>query len=713
MQNRFRPPIILFLIFSFVTLFSSAEESEPRLTNATFKGLEFRGIGPALMSGRIADLAIHPIRKSTWYVAVGSGGVWKTVNRGTTWTPIFDDQTAYSVGCVTLDPSNPEIVWVGTGENVSGRHVGFGDGVYKSLNAGETWSRMGLEKSEHIAKILIEPKNGDTIYVAAEGPLWTAGGERGVFKSTDGGRSWELVLEISADTGITDLEFSPDDPQTLYAAAYQRRRTVAQFLGGGPESGIYKSTDSGKTWRRIERGLPKGDMGKIGLAVSVLDPSHVYATIEASDREKGFYLSTDRGESWEKRNAYISGGTGAHYYQEIYASPHKLDRVYQMDVRMQITEDGGKTFGPLGEQNKHSDNHALAFDANDPDYLLCGTDGGIYETFDHGKTWRFIANLPVTQFYKMALDNALPFYNVVGGTQDNSSQHGPSRTKTVHGIRNQDWIITLGADGHGSQIDPEDPNIVYSEMQSGRPARFDRATGERLDIQPRPQPGDDPERWNWDAPILISPHLHTRLYYGSQRLWRTDDRGDSWTPISPDLTRNQNRYELPIAGRVWSVNALWDHSAMSIYNTTTSISESPLVESLIYVGTDDGLIQVTEDGGRNWRRIDSLPGVAEYFYVNEVKASVTDPDTVFVAVDQHKIGDYQPYLFRSADRGKTWSSITGNLPERHLVWSVVQDHVNPELLFVGTEFGIFFTLNGGEHWIKFEGGLPPIPFRDL
>jgi photosystem II stability/assembly factor-like uncharacterized protein len=612
-----------------------------------------------------------------------------------------------------LDPKNPEIIWVGTGENVSGRHVGFGDGIYRSLDAGETWTQMGLIESEHISRILISPEDSRIMYVAAEGSLWKPGGERGVFKSVDGGHNWEQVLEISPDTGVTNLEFSPRNYKVLYAAAYQRRRSVALFLGGGPESGIYKSTDAGENWRRIEKGLPKGDVGKIGLAVSTVDPDHVYATMEATPEEQGCYRSIDGGESWEKRSDYVSGGTGEHYYQEIYASPHKLGLVYQMDVRIHISEDGGKTFAQLGEPHKHSDNHALVFDPDDPKYLLVGSDGGIYETWDHGKSWKFVANLPVTQFYKVAVDNDFPFYNIVGGTQDNSTQLGPSRTLNQHGIRNQDWIITLGGDGHGCQIDPEDPNIVYSEMQIGRPSRLDKVSQERIDIQPQPGPKDAPERWNWDAPILISPHLHTRLYFGSQRLWRSDDRGDSWKPISGDLTRNQNRYELKIAGRVWAVNSVFDHSAMSFYNTTTSISESPLVEGLIYVGTDDGLVQVTENGGKDWRRVDSLPGVPDLFYVNEVKASVHDSQTVFVAADNHKAGDLKPYLLKSTDRGRTWVSISGDLPDKHLVWSVVQDHVRPDLLFVGTEFGIFFTLDGGQRWIKLKGGVPTISFRDL
>ncbi len=703
--------ITVFSILSLSVLGTQADE--PAMDAGTFAGLKLRNIGPALMAGRISDIVVDPSDRSVWYVAVGSGGVWKTTNAGTTWTPIFDHESSYSIGCVALDPNNPAVVWVGTGENVSGRHVGFGDGVYKSLDGGDTWKRMGLEKSEHIARILIDPRDSTVVYVAAEGPLWSSGGERGVYKSEDGGSTWKPVLQISENTGVTSLEFDPLNPDVLYAAAYQRRRTVWSFLAGGPESGIYKSTDAGQTWSELEKGLPKGDMGKIGLAVSPVDPDYVYATIEATADEKGFYRSTDAGESWEKRSSYVAGGTGPHYYQEIYASPHDLNVVYETDVWLHVTEDGGKTFHRLEGEFKHPDNHAVAFDPEDPDYLLVGCDGGLYQTFDKGKDWQYFANMPITQIYKLALDNDTPYYNISGGTQDNSSQLGPSRTLNASGVRNEDWIITNGGDGYSTQIDPKNPNLVYSEMQVGRLVRFDRATGQRVDIQPQPGPNEPPERWNWDAPILISPHSNTRLYFGSQRIWRSDDRGDSWTPISGDLTRDQNRYELEVMGRVWSVNSIFDHFAMSYYDSTTSISESPLVEGLIYVGTDDGLIQVTEDGGKNWRRIDGLPGVPKLFFVNEIKSSPADRDTVFVAVDCHKSGDFKPYLLKSTDRGRTWTSIAGDLPDRHLVWSVEQDQAKPDLLFAGTEFGIYFTLDGGTQWMELSGDVPTIAFRDL
>jgi photosystem II stability/assembly factor-like uncharacterized protein len=688
-------------------------EKKALLTAEVLAGLEFRNIGPALMSGRISDIAIHPRNRNVWYVCAGSGGVWKTETAGISWTPLFDSQPSYSIGCVTLDPSNPEVVWVGTGENVSGRHVGFGDGVYKSLNGGKTWTNVGLATSEHIARILVDPRNSNVVYVAAEGPLWSPGGERGLYKSADGGKTWTLSLEISKDTGVTSAEFDPSNPDTIYAAAYQRRRSVAAFMGGGPESSIYKSEDAGKSWRKLTVGLPAGEKGKIGLAVSPIDPKVIYATVEAGPEEKGFYRSADRGESFEKRNPYISGGTGPHYYQEIFADPNVFDRVYQMDPEMMVTDDGGRTWRPVGEKNKHGDNHALAFVKGDPGYLLDGSDGGVYESHDAGQTWRFFDNLPVTQFYKLALDNARPFYNVHGGAQDNGSQIGPSRTLNGNGISNFDWAVTYGADGYACAIDPTDPNVVYVEWQEGNLLRYDRRSQEAVSISPRSAAGDPPLRFNWDSPVAISPFSNTRIYYASQFVWRSDDRGDSWTRISPDLTRGVFRLEQKIMGRQWSVDALWDHGAMSQFSTVTTVSESPLAQGLIYAGTDDGIIQVTEDGGQTWRKVDKIPGVPDYFFVNKIQASKHDRDAVYAAVDNHKTGDYKPYLLMSADRGKTWTNIAGDLPQRTLVWSLAQDNVNKDLLFAGTEFGIYATMDGGKKWLKLGGGVPTISFRDI
>lgn len=714
MMQKFTLQSILFLLL-FCQSGLSQERGASPWSDTTFSGLELRSIGPAFMAGRIADIAIQPGDDNVWYVAVGSGGVWKTTNAGVNWKPVFDQQSSYSIGCVAIDPGNPHTIWVGTGENVGGRHVGYGDGVYRSTDGGQSWKNMGLKQSEHISRIVVHPENSDIIWVAAQGPLWARGGERGLYKSTDGGQNWKKVLGDDEWVGVTDLVADPRDPNRMYAATWQRHRNVASYMGGGPGTAIYRSTDGGESWEKLSKGLPKSNMGKIGLAISPQEPDVVYAAIELDRRSGGVYRSTDRGSSWEKRSDAVSGATGPHYYQELYASPHQAGRLYLMDVRIQVSDDGGKTFRRLKEQHKHSDNHAIAFRMDDPDYLLVGTDGGLYESFDLAENWRFFDNMPITQYYKVAVDDAEPFYNIYGGTQDNNTHGGPSRTDNVHGIRNADWFITVFADGHQPATEPGNPDIVYSEWQQGNLVRTDRTTGEVVYIQPQPEAGEGPERFNWDAPILVSPHSPTRLYFASQRVWRSDNRGDKWQAISGDLTRNQERIALPIMGKTWSWDAPWDFLAMSTYNTITSLAESPRQEGLIYAGTDDGVIQVTEDGGANWRKIEtgSLPGVPKTAFVNDIKADLFDANTVYVALDNHKFGDLKPYLLKSTDRGKSWTSIAGNIPDRTLVWRIVQDHVKPELLFAATEFGIYFTVNGGQRWVKLTGGVPAISFRDL
>lgn len=704
------------LLFSRVAFADSEEKvDDGPLAAKRFEGLAFRSIGPALMSGRIADIAINPSDPSQWYVGVGSGGVWKTDNAGTTWHPLFDKEKSYSIGCVALDPQHPEIVWVGTGENVGGRHVGFGDGLYRSLDGGKTWKKRGLDTSEHISEIIVHPQDSATVWVAVQGPLWSKGGARGLYKTTDAGATWKKVLGAGPWTGVTSVVIDPQNTDVLYAATWQRHRTVAAYMGGGPESGIHRSLDAGETWHKLTEGLPKKTMGKIGLAISPIKSNVVYATIELHRGKGGVWRSTDRGASWVKGADDAPTGTGPHYYQELYVSPHHFDHLYLADVRLRVSTDGGKTFTIPDAKTKHVDHHAIEFRSDDPNYILAGTDGGLYESFDRGETWRFIANLPITQFYKLAVDDAEPFYHVYGGTQDNNTQGGPSRTNNRNGIRNADWFITLFADGHQPATEPGNPDIMYSEYQQGNLFRIDRTTGEKVHIQPQPAPGEPPERFNWDAPILVSPHSPTRLYFASQRVWRSDNRGDTWTAVSPDLTRNQDRMLLPLMDKQWSWDAQWDLRAMSNFNTVTSLAESPKQEGLLYAGTDDGRLQVSEDGGKSWRRIEakSLPGVPKRAFINDVKADLFDADTVYLALDNHKEGDFKPYLLKSTDRGRRWKKITGDLPSRHLVWRIVQDHVRPELLFAATEFGIFFTVDGGKKWTKLRGGVPTISFRDL
>jgi photosystem II stability/assembly factor-like uncharacterized protein len=703
------------LLFSFLSITSfSFAQKRATVDSITISAAQFRSVGPAFMTGRISDVVIDPADESHWYVGIGSGGVWETKNAGVTFKPIFDKQKVYSIGCITLD-ANSRNLWVGSGENVGGRHISFGDGIYLSKDGGRTWKNMGLKSSNHISKIVVHPTNPDMVWVAAQGPLWNIGGDRGVYKSVDGGKKWKRVLGDAEWTGATDLLIDPRNPDILYAATWQRHRTVASYLGGGRKSGIHKSIDGGKTWQKLKTGLPSGSVGKIGLAISPQNPDVLYAAVETQLKEGGFYRSADRGMSWTKQSDQISAGTGPHYYQEIWASPHQFDRVYFANNYFKVTNDGGKTFQGVGKAYKHVDNHAVAFKANDPDYLMVGTDGGLYESFDLAKTWRHMGNLPITQFYKVAVDDAKPFYYIYGGTQDNNTQRGKSRTENDAGISNADWEVVLGGDGHQPATEPGNPYIVYGQSQQGWYSRIDIATGERIGIRPQPRDGEGFERYNWDAPIYVSSHDPARIYVASHRLWRSDNRGDTWVPLSGDLTRNEERFDLPIMGRKQSYENAWDVYAMSTYNTITSIAESPINEDVLYVGTDDGYIQSTKNGGKTWEKINvsRLEGVPERAYVNDIKADFFDENTVYVAIDAHKQGDYTPYLFVSKNGGKTWKRITKGITEKNYVWRIVQDHVNPDLLFIGTEFGIYFSLNGGTSWKQLKDGLPTISFRDL
>ena len=714
MRTRFLKSAAL-LAIALSSSIALAADAETRMNADTFAGLELRGIGPAFLSGRISDVLIHPANESLWYAAVGSGGVWKTSNAGTTWTPVFDDEGSYSIGCLGADPNNPHVLWVGTGEDGGGRHFGYGDGVYKTEDGGKTWQNMGLKNSEHISKVIVNADDSDVIYVAAQGPLWKKGGDRGFFKSGDGGETWKKTLGDDEWTGVTDIVVDSRDPNRIYAATWQHHRNVAAYMGGGDKSAIYRSEDGGETWEELSGGLPEGSMGKIGLAISFQQPDVVYASVELNRRMGEFYRSSDRGISWEKQSDAVAGATGPHYYQEIFTSPHEFDRIYLMDEFLQVSTDGGKSFSEVNWDYRHGDSHALAFKLSDPDYIMVGDDGGIYESFDRAGNWHYFENLPVTQFYKVAVDDAEPFYNIYGGTQDNGSLGGPSRTDNIHGVQTQDWRMILGWDGQQPATEPGNPDIVYAERQQGMLSRIDMSTGEVVDIQPQPGADEDFERFNWDAPILVSPHNPTRLYFASHRLWRSDNRGDEWRTVSGDLTRSEDRMNMPIMGRQQSWDAGWDIASMSTYNTITSISESPLLEGLLYAGTDDGLMQISEDGGESWRsvQVGSMRGVAATAFVNDIKADLHDADTVYVVLDNHKFGDFAPYVLKSENRGRSWSSIRSDLPDRTLVWRIVQDHVDPNLLFAGTEFGIFFSPNAGANWVKLAGGVPMISFRDL
>jgi photosystem II stability/assembly factor-like uncharacterized protein len=699
----------------FALLLLAQQPTPPRLTADLLRGIQVRNIPGTFSSGRISDIAVDPRNRSVWYVAAASGGLWKTTNRGLTFEPIFDQGGSYSLGCVTLDPKNPDIVWLGTGENQAQRAIGYGDGIYRSTDAGKTWQNMGLRESEHIAKIVVDPRDSNVLLVASQGPLFSAGGDRGLYKTTDGGRTWKPLLQISQDTGITDLAVDPRNPDVMYAASYQRRRHTSLIVAGGPEAGIFKTTDGGVKWTRLTDGIPAVDLGRIALAISPQKPDVVYATLTTSvkERKSGFYRSDDGGAHWRMVSNYWVPQY-PEYYGEIFADPFKYDRVYLMDMTVRVTEDGGSTIQPTGWQ-VHADNHALWFDPTDAEHLIVGNDGGLYESYDHGKSWRHFNNIPVTQFYRVSVDNASPFYNIYGGTQDNGSQGVPSRTSNRAGIRTSEWLNTGGGDGFQSRADWHDPDTVYTCSQQINCVRLDLKTGVSTPIRPRFAAAETATlRSRWDIPFILSPHSHTRLYIAGNRLMRSDDRGATWKLVSPDLTRAIDRETIPVMGKMWpEATAVWKNVFTDLYGTATAVAESPVKEGLLFVGADDGVVAISEDGGAAWRKVETFPGVPDLTYVTDVFPSPHDANTVFVTFNDFHRGNFKPYLLKSVDLGKTWTSISGDLPLRDPAWTVVQDHINPNLLFVGTEFGLSFTPDGGRHWVALKNGMPTITIRDL
>jgi len=699
---------IVLIILLAVLPVQAAEDDDAGNPLAT---LPLRPIGPAITSGRISDFAFYPGGDHEFLAGISSGNLFRTTNGCITWEAIFENEGSYAIGVVELDPNDTNTIWVGTGENNAQRSVAAGDGVYKSTDGGKSWTNTGLQDSGHISQIWINPDDSDEVLVASQGPLWSDGGDRGLYRTLDGGDSWERILEVDEHTGINEFVVDPRNPDVIVASSYQRRRHVWVLINGGPGSGIHKSTDRGKTWTEITAGLPSDHMGRIGLAGAPSDPDMIYAIIEANDEEKGVYRSTDFGSNWEKRSSYMT--TSPQYYNEIVVDPKNSERLYALNTFTMKSEDGGTTFAPLSNKWRHVDDHALWIDPHNTRHLYIGGDGGIYETWDRGTTWRHVRNLSITQFYRVQPDYVEPFYNVCGGTQDNNSLCAPSRTTTVHGITNSDWNLVLGGDGYEPQFDPTDPNILYAQYQYGGLARYDRRTQERVYIAPHPDSGENDYKWNWNTPLLVSPHDPKRLYYAAEYLFRSDDRGDSWRKVSPDLTRQLDRNKLEVMGRVWGIDTIAKNDSTSIYGSAIMISESELQEGLIYVGTDDGVLNVTEDGGETWRRTTKFPGVPDMTYIDDVQASQHDVDVVYAVMENHKRGDQKPYVLKSENRGRTWKSISGDLPERGFAHSIAEDHVDPNLLFLGTEYGVFVTQDGGTSWSQMKNNFPTISVRDI
>ncbi len=767
----------------------ASQAQAPSLTADGLKALTFRSLPTNVVTGRIQDIEIDPKNPNIWYVASAFGGLWKTINRGITFEPIFDNYPAHNLCCVVVDPKDSNIVWLGTGENASQRSAHFGDGIYKSTDAGKTWARSGLPNSEHIGKILIDPNNSQIVWVAAQGPLFSSGGERGVYKTTDGGATWTRSLFITDDTGVTDLAMDPRNSSIVFAGSYQRRRHVGQMVGGGPEGGVYKTTDGGKNWTKLKQGLPPGEVGRVALAADPKKPGRIYALIDAKvaggagrgrggppaganpdapaaaqpvvpdlpplnppteNDGRGFYKSEDNGVTWERMSRERAGGPA--YYSEIFVDPRTPDTVWAINTNMLWTKDAGKTWTQVGVEKGsgafavHVDHHEVVFDPTDRNHILIGNDGGVYETYDDMVSWRMFTNLPVTQYYKLGIGNEKPFYSVCGGTQDNFSLCGPSGTFSTLGIRTSDWFHIAGGDGFQARPDPVDSHYIYATSQDGGLSRFDTRTGRGQGIRPPaggtlaaaqaaqaaagaagaaggPGAGGvgagrgggrgGGDRTNWDAPYIISPHNNTRLYWGSNFLYKTDDRGSSWTRISPDLTRNLDPTEIPIMGKMWATDSIAYRESTTNLSTIVAIEESPIQPGLLYVGTDDGLLQISEDDGKTWRKVDTFPNVPKWTYVSDVFPSSLDANTVFVTLNNWQTGDYKPYIVKSTDRGRTFTNITGNLPAKNDLWAVIQDHVNPNLLFVGAEFGVFASVDGGRQWTQLKGGLPTTQVRDM
>jgi photosystem II stability/assembly factor-like uncharacterized protein len=686
-----RAVLPFFLLFSTLAAVALAK---PPTDAELISTIQFRSIGPAVTGGRIIDIEGHPSEPFTIYAASASGGLWKSTNNATTWTPIFDNQKTISIGDVAIAPSNPKIIWIGTGEHNNQRSSHYGDGVYKSVDGGATWQHMGLKDSYHIGRIAIDHRNPDTVYVASQGPLYKGGGERGVYKTTDGGKTWNLVLKGANDTtGFVEIAMDPKNNKVVYAAAMDRLRRAWQIRDSGPGSGLYKTTDAGKTWTQMKNGFPGGELGRIGLAIYPKNPKIVYAVVinRAPNTGTEIYKTENAGDSWKKVNEDRVDSSS--YYGQIRVDPNNPDHVFNLSVQATRSDDGGKKWRNFAGRGVHVDHHALWIDPNNSQRILLGNDGGLYASYDDTATWEFINNLPIPQFYAIGADMDVP-YNVMGGLQDNGAWRGPSRSRIPSGIQNTDWINISGGDGFYSIPDPEDPTTVYTGSQFGNISRFDVKRRSSRSIRPRSQ---ERLRSNWMSPFVISPHNSKTLYWGSQFLHKTTNRGDDWTTISPDLTTNNAE---KIKGNV-------------PHCTITTVDESPVKQGVLWVGTDDGNVWVTQDEGKTWTQVNAnIPGAPKEWWVSRVHASPHDAGTAFVSYTGFREDDFTPMLWKTTDFGKTWTSIVGNLPQEQIA-VVKQDMINPDLLVVGTETGCHLSLDGGRRWNKLSSGLPTVAVQDL
>jgi photosystem II stability/assembly factor-like uncharacterized protein len=705
-----------------------------------FDGLHFRSIGPAGMSGRIADIAVYEADPNIFYVGAAHGGVWKTINGGTTFDDQFQHDGLMSIGDIAVAQNNPDLVWVGTGESNNRQSTSWGDGVFKSTDGGKTYTNVGLRTSRHINRIVIDPRNTDNVFVAATGPLFGSGGERGVYKTSDGGRTWKQVLKVDQDTGANDIVMDPSDSRILYASTYQRRRTACCMNGGGAGSGIWKSTDGGETWTRLTKGLPEGSLGRIGLDVYRRRPNVLYALVEGAAPEEGrgggrgggggggggrgmatgvdeniptgLYRSDDSGASWRKVN---NENARPMYFSQVRVDPNDPEVVFMGGVKLHLTTDGGKSIATNVTRTAHDDVHAIWIDPSNSQHVLIGDDGGLAETRDKAKTWQFFPNLPVGLFYHVSVDMAVP-YNVCGGMQDNYDWCGPSRTRSSAGIGNYEWKTLQGGDGFVVLQDPRDQRVIYSETQDGNIVRVDRVTNETQSIRPVAPQGEPAYRWHWDTPMILSPHDPAVVYIGAQKVFRSTDRGLSFTPISGDLTSNANRDDIVTMGLKGSDIRIAKNDGIVAWPTIVALAESPKRAGVVYAGTDDGNLQVTKDGGKTWTNVyANLPNAPKGAFVSRIAASRFDEGTVYVTIDDHRQNNYGTYVYVSSDYGQTWKALNGNLPSfgEVVVKAITEDQKNPDVLYLGTEVGLFLSVDRGASWIRPRTNLPDVRVDEI